>query len=59
MIPFNPVLDMIAKQIIIIIDLIMHHPLTRVKHIALYKQLDKNHIYEYFNKQNLEYIILP
>ena len=30
-----------------------------VKLTALYKQLDKNHIYIHFNKQNLKYSILP
>ena len=35
------------------------HSLTRVKLTDLYKQLGKNHIYIHFNKQNLDYGILP
>ena len=42
-----------------IIVLIKRHFLTRVKRSALYKQLDKNHIYIHFNKQNRVYGILP
>ena len=42
---------------IIIIDLIKGHFLTRVKLTALYRPLDKNHIYVHFDKQNLKYSI--
>ena len=45
--------------IIITIDLIKRHFLARVKLIALYKQLDKNHIYIHFDKQNIKYSIYP
>ena len=47
------------SELIIMINSFSHKApfLTRVKLTALYKQLDKNHIYLYFNKQNLKYSI--
>ena len=49
---FTRTISMIIKNREIV--LIKHHSRTRVKLTALYKQLDKNHTYIHFNKQNLE-----
>ena len=45
----------IKFNVIILIRFTKRHFVTRVKFIALYKELDKTQIYVHLNKQNFQY----